>query len=168
MSAGAIHGAGHEQKEPMIGDREKIKESLLEELSESWLKANELEAWIADSTHLEERLIKITECLLSFGDNSLENINRLAALCGELMGATYVVYERLDEAGLKSVARWNVPADYEPIDKGHGNACWNSIKLSGSRSIVIRDLDQSMHACTRSEHRSVQPKNVCRKSCSTG
>ncbi|MEJ2716245.1 MAG: PAS domain S-box protein [Deltaproteobacteria bacterium] len=130
----------------MAGDREKIKESFLEELSETWLKVNELETWIADSAHLEERLTKIIECLLCFGNNSLENINRLAALCGELMGATYVVYERLEEAALNPVAGWNMPADYQPIDKKLRNVCWNAIKLVGSRCIVIRDLDQSTHA----------------------
>ncbi len=44
----------------------------------------------AEETLLEngERLSKINECFLNFLPDSLDNINRLTALCGELLGAT--------------------------------------------------------------------------------
>ena len=43
----------------------------------------------------EMRLEKINRCLLELGPNFDSNINRLTALCGELLGATCALYNRL-------------------------------------------------------------------------
>jgi len=42
---------------------------------------------ITERRRTEERMAKLTECFLCFGSDPIENINRLTALCGELMGA---------------------------------------------------------------------------------
>ncbi len=52
---------------------------------------------ITERKRAEERLAKINECFLSFGTNPTENINRLTAVCGELLGATGTLYNRKDQ-----------------------------------------------------------------------
>ncbi|NJK75246.1 MAG: PAS domain S-box protein [Microcoleus sp. SU_5_6] len=50
---------------------------------------------ISDRKKAEERLAKINECFLEFSGDPTENINRLIALCGELLGASCALYNRL-------------------------------------------------------------------------
>lgn len=47
---------------------------------------------ISEYKRVEERLGKLNECLLSFGTNPDENINRLVAFCGEELGTTCALY----------------------------------------------------------------------------
>jgi PAS domain S-box-containing protein len=42
----------------------------------------------------EQRLARLTECLLGFGPAAKENITRLVALCGEVLGASCALYNR--------------------------------------------------------------------------
>ena len=51
------------------------------------------------------RLLKMSECFLGFTDDSDANINRLTALCGELLQGTCALYDRLDQGLLCSLGQ---------------------------------------------------------------
>jgi len=95
---------------------------------------------------LEERLSKINDCFLSFGPDSLDNISRLTALCGELLGAKCAIYNRLEDGILYSRGQWNTHPDYKPAEKAEENICYDVIKSAGDKFLVISNLQQSIYA----------------------
>lgn len=96
----------------------------------------------------EERLAKINECFLEFGSDPRENINRLTAVCGELLEATCALYNRLDKEMLCSWGQWHTPPDYNPVDKPDGHICHDVIKRSTDRVFIVRNLQKTRYAQT--------------------
>ncbi|MBN1774547.1 MAG: PAS domain S-box protein [Deltaproteobacteria bacterium] len=60
-------------------------------------------------------LARINECNLELGLDSDRNIRRLVALCGTLMGAVQVGYERLRDGGLQPTVRWTEATGAEAV-----------------------------------------------------
>jgi len=96
----------------------------------------------------EDKLSRINECFLHFGTDATENINRLVTICGELLGATCALYNRLEKDMLYTKGQWNLPGDYNPIDKAEGHICYDLIRNSTSNIRVIRDLANTKYAET--------------------
>jgi PAS domain S-box-containing protein len=129
-------------------DAEKSKEQPISELEE--LHQNIVESEISD-TELKrtgEKLAKISDCFLNFEPDPRENINRLTALCGELLRATCALYNRLDRGLLHSWGRWNTPADYNPVDKPDGHICYDVIRKAGDKVLVVSNLPLTHYAQT--------------------
>ena len=84
---------------------------------------------ITERKRAEEHLAGINKCLVSFGADPGENINRLTALCGKMLGATCALYNRLDGGMLCSLGQWNTPPGYNPVDKPEGHICYDVIQL---------------------------------------
>ncbi|MFA5143942.1 MAG: diguanylate cyclase [Candidatus Omnitrophota bacterium] len=103
---------------------------------------------ISERKKLEESLTKINETFLAFGSDPVENINRLTALCGELMSADCALYNRLDGDILYSCGQWNVPADFSPKDKAEGHVCYDVIKRRESGVMVVGNLPETDYART--------------------
>jgi len=103
---------------------------------------------IAKRKRTEERLAKINQCFLEFVTDPLQNIQRLTALCGELMGATCALYNRLHQGMLCSLGRWNTPPDLNPVDKPEGHICYDVIIRGEDKVLVIRDLPETHYAKT--------------------
>jgi len=100
---------------------------------------------ITERKQAEERLKRINECLLTLGPDFEENINRLTSLCGELLGATCALYNRLDGGMLCSVGRWSTPPDFNPVDKPDGHICYDVIKQGGNDTFIVRNLPDSVY-----------------------
>ncbi|AFZ31054.1 diguanylate cyclase/phosphodiesterase with PAS/PAC sensor(s) [Gloeocapsa sp. PCC 7428] len=66
---------------------------------------------IAERKQSQERLTKINECFLNFGTEPTANINRLTALCGELLGAVGASYYRLEKAKACLVGQWQIASE---------------------------------------------------------
>jgi PAS domain S-box-containing protein len=96
----------------------------------------------------QNRLARLNECLLSFGADADDNINRLVALCGEQLGASAALYNQLEGENLFSLGMWNTPPDYNPLDKAEGHICYDIIKGTDGDVCVIRDLQKSRYAKT--------------------
>ena len=96
----------------------------------------------------EERMSKINDCFLSFSSNPNENINRLTTLCGELMGASSAVYNRMNQGMLHSAGQWNTPPDYKPVDIPEGHICYDVIRRGGDEVTVLRNLQSTPYAET--------------------
>jgi hypothetical protein len=94
----------------------------------------------------EDRLAKINECFLSFGPDPTGNIDRLTALCGEMMEPTSAFYNRLEGGVLRSVGQWHAPPDYTPMDEPDGHICHDVIQGGKEDVLVIRDLPCTQYA----------------------
>ncbi len=106
--------------------------------------ANNITEW----RRTEVRMAKLTECFLGFGTEPLENINRLTALCGELMGATSALYNRLNGGMLCSWGQWNTPLGYKVEDKPEGHICYDLMTRNKDEVLVIHDLPETGYAHT--------------------
>ena len=96
----------------------------------------------------DDRLVKMNECFLGFGFDPDENINRLTALCGELLDATCALYDRLENGLLCSWGQWNTPTDFNPVDFPEGHICYDVILHADSKLFVVRNLSKSRYAET--------------------
>jgi len=96
----------------------------------------------------EERLEKINACLLHFGPDPDENISRLTALSGELLGADSALYSRLEGGMLHLVGRWHAPADMETMDQPDGRVGHDAIRQAAEHPLVVRNLPQTAYAQT--------------------
>lgn len=88
----------------------------------------------------EERLSKLTNCLLGFGTDKNSNINSLVTLCGETLGATCALYNKLEDGTLFTQGQWQAPPGFQTIDTADGHICYDVIKLGGDEPIIIRNL----------------------------
>jgi len=97
---------------------------------------------------MEKRLAKISDCFLNFGTDPLENINRLTALCGEILEATCALYNRLDGGLLYSWGQWNTPTGYHAVDKPDGHICYDVIKKAKDQVVIVSNLPETRYAQT--------------------
>ncbi len=74
-------------------------------------------------TQNEERMTKIAHIFSTLGSNTGENIQKLTALCGELLNADCALYNYLEGDLLCSLGSWHVPEDYEVVSKADGHIC---------------------------------------------
>ena len=98
---------------------------------------------------MQDRLEKINNCFLGFGEDPHENISHLTALFGELLGATCALYNCIDRDGmLCSMGQWQVPADYKSKDRPEGHICYDVIKEGDGEAFIVRDLQNTKYAET--------------------
>ena len=98
----------------------------------------------------EDRLAKLNKCFLDFSTDAEQNINRLVALCGEQLGATCALYNRLQDGKLCSVGQWNTPPDFVSEDIPDGHICYDLIRSCEREVKVICDLPHTIYSETDS------------------
>ncbi|NEO70387.1 PAS domain S-box protein [Moorena sp. SIO3H5] len=106
---------------------------------------------IRDLTHrkqLEDRLAKLNECFLDFGSNPDKNINHLVAVCGQLLNASFALYNCLEYNQLVTLGKWQVPPDYPTMDSAKGRICYDVIRQGTDESVVKQDLQNTAYAQT--------------------
>lgn len=96
----------------------------------------------------ERSLHKINEVFLTLGIDHGKNINNLTALAGQLLGGCCAIYNRIDKENLFSVGQWNLPSDYNPLNKGDGRICYDVIQQANDRIFIVHDLQNSPFAQT--------------------
>ena len=101
---------------------------------------------ITERRQNEERFARINEMFLNFAPDSIENIRRLTALCGELLRADCALYNRLEGNMLYSCGQWNVPEGYNTVDEGRGHICYDVIEKDSDDVIVISNLQNTSYA----------------------
>jgi PAS domain S-box-containing protein len=103
---------------------------------------------VTERMKAQQRIEKLNRCFLAFRTDPNENINSVVALCGELLGSRYAIYNRLDEGMLCSSGRWNTPRDYKAVDKPDGHICYDVIKQETDAVLIIKDLHKTRYAVT--------------------
>ena len=103
---------------------------------------------ITDRKKAEIRLARLKDCFLQFGVSPEDNINRLVAVCGELMNATCALYNRLGKSMLCSVGQWQAPAGFKSEDKPNGHICYDVIQRGEEHPLLVRNLQESPYART--------------------
>lgn len=101
---------------------------------------------ITERKQAELRLQAFAECLIHFGPDAKANINRVVALCGETLGASCALYNRLDDGLLCSMGQWHTPGDYRPTDSPEGHICYDVIRDAKDDVCVIRNLPETVYA----------------------
>jgi PAS domain S-box-containing protein len=97
---------------------------------------------------LERQMEELSNCFLSFKADPDENINSLVELCGESLRGTCAFYNRLDKGVLRTIGKWNAPADYNIVEKPDGHICHYVIKHGRDDVVVIRNLGKTSYART--------------------
>lgn len=105
---------------------------------------------ITDKKKAEERMAKLTSCLLSFGNDMNSNINNLVVILGETLGASCALYNRLNDNKLFVLGKWNAPADLVLIDKPEGHICYDIITKTDKEPVIINNLHKTEYYITDS------------------
>ena len=108
---------------------------------------------ITESKKIEENIKKsekvfaqINDCLINLSADYETNINSLTKICGEILGATCALYNRIDSEMLCSIGQWNTPTDYNPIDKPDGHICYDVIKRGKKKPFLVNNLQNSSYS----------------------
>lgn len=95
---------------------------------------------ISERKKSDEQLRKFSECLLSFTADPLYNINLLTRLCGEILGATCSLYNRLQDGLLCSLGQWNSPEGFIGEDNPDGHICYDVINNNDKEVYSVANL----------------------------
>jgi PAS domain S-box-containing protein len=103
---------------------------------------------LSDITNLkaEQKLSRLHECFLSLDSDPDENINRLTALAGELLGGRWAVYNRLNQDLLWSLGQWQTPPNYIHVGEPKHNICHEVIQQGSNQVFVLQDLQNTSYA----------------------
>ncbi len=105
-----------------------------------------LQASVRDVTardRLTDRLRRLSDCMLSFTADPGNNLNLLVTLCGEIFGAYFVLYNRMDDGKLNPAAWWNIPDGYEPEAASLESYCHEMIDGDMHEVQILNDLQKS-------------------------
>lgn len=133
------------ERQDEIGTLGREFDRMLEQLGKTH---SDLKREITQRKRTEERLENMNDCFLKFGPSPSENINLLTKSCGEMLGAAWALYNRLDGGLLCSLGQWNTPPGYNPEDKPEGHICFDVIRKGGDEILVVRDLPSTCYAET--------------------
>lgn len=102
---------------------------------------------ISERRRAEQRLQRITETMLDLSGDFEANARKLTALCGELLGATCAMYNRLQGEMLCTLAGWQLPEGYPQVDRAAGRPCFDVIlRNHGKGPLVVAGLGESAYA----------------------
>jgi PAS domain S-box-containing protein len=93
-----------------------------------------------------EQLETVNQTLSQLDDDYFANINKITALCGELLGASSALYNRLDNGLLCSFGKWNTASDHIPVVKPEGRICYDVIKNATNDVYEVRNLPETSYA----------------------
>ena len=108
----------------------------------------EVQTRTAALTASERGMVLMNDCLLSFDADPLANINRLTALCGQLLHADWAIYTRLDHGLLRLWGTWQTPPDFQSAANPEGHICFDVIRDPSRQLVNLRDLPHSPYAQT--------------------
>jgi diguanylate cyclase (GGDEF)-like protein/PAS domain S-box-containing protein len=103
---------------------------------------------ITERKRIEGRLKSINDAFLSFGSDSVWNINCLTRLCGELLGADCAIYSCIEGENISACGRWNTPADFKTFDNAKGHICSDVVAKGGQEAVVINNLPDTEYLHT--------------------
>ncbi len=89
---------------------------------------------------------RVMQCIMELDADPRANINRLVALCGQLLQADCSLYRRIHDERLCAWGQWGAAPDFRSSVAPEGHICYDVIRNQASDPIVIRDLPSSPYA----------------------
>lgn len=132
--------------------RKELEQEMAGLSAELMLASDRLQAEVSERSRLQNLLTKISSCFLQFGADARENVNRLTALCGEVMSADGALYNLLDGGMLIAWGQWNTPAGYNPVSEPEGRICYD----------LIRKGVEKLYTCSLQGHEYAQTEPMAR------
>ncbi|MDD5488906.1 MAG: PAS domain S-box protein, partial [Candidatus Omnitrophica bacterium] len=100
----------------------------------------------AERVSIETKMIQLNNLFASLGPDFKANIDMLTKACGEIMGGTCAIYNRLRDGMLYSLGVWNVPSGHKVMDDPQGHMCFDVIKKrEKGRPYIVKDLEKSSY-----------------------
>ncbi|MHC1741655.1 MAG: sensor histidine kinase [Syntrophobacteraceae bacterium] len=94
-------------------------------------------------SRIQKRFARMNECFLNFGPDPVANIDRLTALCGEMLGADAAHYNRLDQGKFCSWGHWQWPYECDLGENPDEHICSKVLKQNSKEPLLIRNLPSS-------------------------
>lgn len=102
---------------------------------------------ISERRKAEQRLQRMADTMLQLGGDYDANVRKLTEVCGELIGATCAMYNRLRGDMLCTLGGWQLPPGYQPVDRAAGRLCFDVItQRNGEGPVVVEQLAQTPYA----------------------
>jgi CheY-like chemotaxis protein len=98
----------------------------------------------------EAALARLREAIGGLDAEPSANIQRLTALCGELLEADCALYNRSDGPRLCVTAQWHAPADLAASHAAAGHICHDMARDGRAAPLLIRNLPHTSYAQTDS------------------
>jgi len=92
------------------------------------------------------KLQSINLTLAQLGVDYFDNVNKITALCGELLGADSALYNRLENGLLCSFGKWNTPLDFVSTAKPEGHICYDVINMAKNEVYIVNNLPETSYA----------------------
>jgi len=96
----------------------------------------------------EDRLQRVNACLLSMGPDYDENVARVTALAGEMLGGDFAVYRRLEDDVLRARGQWNAPPLLTEDSRPEGRVGYDAIRMAQPGPYFVAGLPASRYAET--------------------
>lgn len=116
-------------------------------------RTGELQAEVAERMRIEQALVnssaklqRVNACLLNLSDNHDANINRLTALCGEILDASAALYNHIQGDALCTIDHWHLPPGFKLRDKAEGHLCTSVIDENSDHVFLLTNLPASPFA----------------------
>lgn len=103
---------------------------------------------ISERKRQDENFKKINQCLLSFGPDPLENINKLTELAGELLQGDYAWYRRFEKGIGFLAGRWQInphPVICDDLTRCIG---YDAVQTRSHQVLSFPDVSQSPSTCS--------------------
>ncbi len=104
---------------------------------------------ITDRKKSENILERLNQTFLKLTSNADNNIKLLTDICGELF-ETAALYNKISAGVIKTITGYNLPPDFNPIDKAEGHICTDVVAQANEKHGVcyIKDLDKTKYYTT--------------------
>ncbi|NQT32288.1 MAG: PAS domain S-box protein [Candidatus Omnitrophica bacterium] len=102
---------------------------------------------VTEKKKSDERVQKLNETLCGLSIDHEENVNKLTAACGEILGGVCALYNRIDGDMLCSIGKWQTPPDFKTLDNAEGHICYDVIK-HGSKGApyIVKNLEKTPYS----------------------
>lgn len=100
---------------------------------------------ITEQSIAENRINKLSICLLSFNSNTSNNINKLVALCGEMLNGTFAIYNQIENNTMYSLGKWNTPEDFCDNNIASVHICNEVVSENSPQIKIIQDLKNTSY-----------------------
>ena len=90
-----------------------------------------------------QNLTQINECLINLGISYEENVNNLIRLLGELLNASFTLYNKIFKEKFYQIGKWNVPENFISYELSEESLCNNNILKENKSLLFFRNLQNS-------------------------